>query len=1063
MKKRKIEVNEDNLLDVSERITDNSDSIKKILDGKKCPRRQRPMDLVRSKRLIGINPKQRTVLVDDQVAKSPSIDPASQDPSYLSQFDVQMFDAEEFPGAFNDIYQTRNKGTLADLERKLSYDGGWTPYAQDNGMTYGVLKVEDMENNMVPYFKTKNGYGSNDMLHTSYMDQKNELFTGNLKSTWNKKEEIRPHFKPMANMSHSWGTPIVDERDRCMPSMFRQNEKLFDSVKDTPGLNLGYDEDGLDGFHPTYRVLDKTVDELRVRPKITFEGRVIDGMKGQKRPIQAPVHTYKPDTYKVTDPYDMVPTNGSNDGPRSRENFIMKETDRANQHIEYTGAAYSSQDAIGRNVPEYMREKYKYSTRQNFTMPIPLQRFSKSQEVWNPNIGSYQLAPTARDQSIHNNYIGPSSAMGGSTTHLMDAARPTTKQTLVGLTTPAANIGPSTMRGTAHPMSVPDTTIKEISIENRLNPHVSMDTAQRVYFSDVARPTTKESTLDQIMPSNISQNKIYCQMNDWARPTTKETTVDIPYGPIVSATNHQYRTNLQDLPRPTTKETTIGIPYQTNLTPNYQQQRAPNPTDLARQTMKETTVGIPFGPTPTPMNYQRTPHPQDLARETTKETTVQTPWSTFLSPGQTQGTAHPLDIPRQTTKETTVQTPWSTFVSDTRHGQQTPHLQDLMKTTTKEMTVGVPNQLFVEAVNQQGPSHLQDVARHTMKEHSVQIPHQLFVQGGTHCAAPLQDIAKQTMKETTVGIPRASILDPNVYRGMAPSQDVARTTMREALVQIPFNSNVMGGSGINAMDRSPLRTTTKEQTAVLPQNHHLTGAAYRPVAGMQDQAKPTLKECTIQIPYNTNITSVDSRPRAGLQDQARPTTREQTVQIPYNMHLRSDEMVGPASTFNRTPLKMTTKETTIDHEHGPNPTLDTMGHGYGYLSTKMHAPTTNRQFTCEEVYVAPLLGDLKPRSYLDAYNARVDDRKDLLHFYRTPTNSNINMGPDPDKIKIRLREDDRPTHSLGPIYSVNNHLDRLQPQTLFKNSNPNASDRFIDPSLLKQLESNPYNISITTS
>ena len=40
---------------------------------------------------------------------------------------------------------------------------------------------------------------------------KNELFTGNLKTTWNKKEEVRPFFTPVADLSYIYGTPVRPE------------------------------------------------------------------------------------------------------------------------------------------------------------------------------------------------------------------------------------------------------------------------------------------------------------------------------------------------------------------------------------------------------------------------------------------------------------------------------------------------------------------------------------------------------------------------------------------------------------------------------------------------------------------------------------------------------------------------------------------------------------------------------------------------------------------------------------------------------------------------------------
>ncbi len=155
------------------------------------------------------------------------------------------------------------------------------------------------------------------------------------------------------------------KREQILPGKYHQNELPFTQQKVTPGVGLKANEDGKHGFHSMYRTRELTVDDLRIKPKITYEGRTVDGMKGQMRPIQAPVMTYKPETFKETSSKDLLPTDNLADGPKTRDKFIMRDPHRANQHIEYTGGAYTSHEAVGKNVPEHMREKLKYSQRQN--------------------------------------------------------------------------------------------------------------------------------------------------------------------------------------------------------------------------------------------------------------------------------------------------------------------------------------------------------------------------------------------------------------------------------------------------------------------------------------------------------------------------------------------------------------------------------------------------------------------------------------------------------------------------------------------------------------------------
>ena len=1274
--KRSLNDTEKNLLDVSEKITDNADSIRRILreeKNTKCNRAQRQLDLVRSKRIVGSEFE-----LDNNMANFPNINNDhyndnnyDKKPEYLSQFEAQTFDAEGLPSATNDIYQTNDKAKLSDLERKLSYQEGWSQY-NNNIMTYGIVPDDQFtHDNMVPYFSTKHGYGSNDLHNEAAINYKNELFTGNLKSTWNKKQELKPLFVPTANQSYVHGTPIYTEEDvsRYMPGRYRQNELVFDKVQVTPGLNIGYNDVGTHGFHPMFRSLDKTVDELRIKPKITYEGRIIEGKKGQERPIQAPVISYRPESFKMTTEDDLLPTNNVVDGPKTRDNFIMKETDRASQHIEYTGGAYTNQEAVGRNVPEHMREKYKYSTKSNFILPKPLQKFSKTETKFNANLGSYDLPFTSRDQSVHNNHVGIMGNVPGSTTYtnLMDNAKSTLKEIIASLPQTHTNVSSNTMRGTIHPMDIANPTIKETTIENKLNPHASsLSSMQRVYFSDVAKTTTKEQTCGPIIPSNATQNtNLYTNLTDNAKTTIKEQTTQIPYQTIITPINQHQGSIISDMAKPTMKEQSVQIPYQTmttpihqqqgsvisgiarttikeqsvqipyqtTITPINQQQRAPNPSDIAKTTTKEQSVQIPYQKMITPINqqqradisdiarttlkeqsvqtpyqnmitpinqqqrasnpsdiakitlreqttqipyqniitpinqHQRTPDPSDIAKTTMKEQTVQVPHQNTITPINQQQGYTISDIAKTTTKEQTVQTPWNNFILPINQQQRAPNLSDVMKTTVKEQTVQIPYQTTITPINQQqrasnlsditkttikeqtiqiprnnfilpinqqqrapNPSDvmkttikeqtvqvpyqttitpinqhqratISDIARTTMKEQTVQVPYQTMTTPiNQHQGAIISDIAKTTIKEQTTQIPYQNVITPINQKQRANISDIMKTTIKEQTVQIPYQNlitpiNQQQGSTISdvaknttkettvvipyntnttsisqqqgkasTFDRTPLRITTKESTVDLPRQTMLTAINQQQGSTISDVARPTMKEQTVQIPYNTGLANPINKQRApNPQDTARTTLKEQTVQIPYNTNaVAVDQENGQASTFNRTPLRSTTKETTIDNEYIGAVNNDVYGRGYGYMAENMYAPNTNKQFTCQEVYIAPLEGESKNRSYNDAYDsyhANVDDRKELLHWYRTPTNSNVNIGPDVNNINVELKNDDKRAYVPIIGYSVNNQLDRLKSGTTIKSINTVDSDRFIDPLLLQQLQSNPYNIA----
>lgn len=1064
--------NENDLLNISEKLTDNAYSIRRILRddssvrNTKCKRMQTPYD----------SQAEQQFGDDDRCSDGPS------QPAYLSQFDPQTFDCDGDPSAPNDIYHSSDKSKLADLERNLSYQQGWSEYGQVKSMDYGVMPDRELvHNNMVPFFSLKQGYGSNDSQSESLMNYKNQLFSGNLRDTWKPKTEISPLFAPMKNLSHIQGAPVMseDEISRYMPGRYHQGEKPFDDVKVTPGVNLQHNELGTHGFHTMYRNLPKTVDELRVKPKITHEGRIIEGMRGQARPLQAPVISYRPETFKTNTTNDLLPTSNVTEGPKTRDNFIMKETDRAHQHIEYTGGAYTSHDAVQRNVPEHMQAKHKYSTKLNYKLPKPLQKFSKVEAQFNPNLKSYDLPFTSRDQIINNERIGSAASSTGTSiyTNLTDAPRTTLKEIVAEQPSTHSMVAPNTMRGTVHPMDIANTTIKETTVVNPLNPNApNLNTVQRVYLSDTAKTTMRETTAGEpVQPMNAGMNNnLYTNWTDIAKPTTKETTVGIPYQTMVTPVNQQQRApDYQDSQKTTMREITVQTPWNNFVTPVNQQQRAPDHQDLQKTTMRETTVQTPWNNFVTPVNQQqRAPDYQDSQKTTMREITSQTPWNNFVTPvNQQQRAPNHQDLQKTTMREITVQTPHNNFVTPINQQQRAPDYQDLQKTTMRETTVQTPHNNFVTPVNQQqrAPDY-QDSQKTTMKEITSQIPWNNFVTpvNQQQRAPDYQDLQKTTMRETTVQIPYNTTITAVGQFQRAPNpQDAARTTTKEQTVVIPYQSTL---TAVGQYQRAPnpqdvARTTIKEQTVVIPYNTHTTG-----VNQQQGQAsafdrtplRQTIKETTVDIARNNNVVAVNqAQPTLHPQDNLRTTTKEQTVQIPYNTHTTGvNRQQGQASTFDRTPLRSTTKETTIDNEYLGMAQGDISGRGYGYMAANPSASNTNKQFTCQEVYIGPLEGENRNRSYEDAYNAEINDRKEILQQYRAPTNSGVDMGPDPSMLTIQVRDDNN--RAPGPIIgcTVNNQLDRLSRQSSIRPDSTIPEDRFIDPVLIQQLQTNPYNIPI---
>ena len=807
----------DDLLEISESLTDNSNSIKRILSNKKRiglkgQPTMSPEEEFRTKRLIGVDPSYKWMSIDDDNATYPAglvdtiyyqpnvFNPAEKpvktpEPSYLYQFEEQTYDNIGLPQAPNDIYRSNDKTKLSDLERQLSYQGGWSQYNQDKKMSYGVVSDQDMiHDNMMPFFSTKTGYGTNDLHNVAAMDRKKELFTGNLTTEWRQKQEVKTLFNPVADMSYVYGTPIrpEGEESRYIPGRYYQNELLWDPERITPGLNLDYNEIGTQGNFDMVRMLPKNVDELRTlsNPKITDEGRIIVGLHGSNRPVQAEVISYRPDGFKVTTEEDLLPKSDLNSGPKTRENFIMKEQNRPDQQIEYTGGAYTDAGALNQIGPDDIRPMLKISTKPIFTLPKPLQKFAKNETEFNPNIKSFQNHVTARSQTGDSDHCGPATNLARGNVNIQDSAKQTIKEVMSAPN--QTYIGANTMRGTAIIMDVANPTMKEVTEQNKLNPNVGVNTMQRVYLSDIARPTMSEATLTAIVPSNIDSgdNNMYANWTDEQKITMKQTTIEIPRNTQVVALDQAQRApDPQDLPRITTKQTTVSIPLQTMVVPVDQSQRAPNPQDRPRTTLKQTTNGIVRENFITPIDQaQRVPDPQDTPRTTLKQTTVQTPWNTFTTPiNQSQRAPDPQDRPRVTGKQLTVEIPYNTMVTPINQSQRAPDPQDRPRVTGKELTVEIPYNTMITPVNQsQRAPDPQDQLRTTIKESTVIIPYNTMVTpvDQSQRAPDPQDRPRVTAKQLTVDIPRNTNTTPVNQSQRAPDpQDRPRNTQKQSTCQ----------------------------------------------------------------------------------------------------------------------------------------------------------------------------------------------------------------------------------------------------------------------------------------
>lgn len=182
-----------------------------------------------------------------------------------------------------DNEKIENYGTLSYNERRNNIPNPSFEIIPDNEniifktvkngkYSKGVNVYEKGHNNMEPFFSSSVKQNLNENANKTLL----ENFTGS-DVIYKHKKETNMFFKPEKN-DEVFGKKITREDERFIPSISKNNVLPFDQIKVGKGLNKSVNELTTNvGFHDDYRPLGqgkyKSVDELRVQPKITYEGR----------------------------------------------------------------------------------------------------------------------------------------------------------------------------------------------------------------------------------------------------------------------------------------------------------------------------------------------------------------------------------------------------------------------------------------------------------------------------------------------------------------------------------------------------------------------------------------------------------------------------------------------------------------------------------------------------------------------------------------------------------------------------------------------------------------------
>ena len=407
------------------------------------------------------------------------------------------------------------------------------------------IKKESFHGNQVPFIKNKNQQNITNNVYSNTLGR----YTGNDETYRPKKVEVKSFFDLTPNNSYVYGSPSYTEtigNDRYVPSQKRQGEKPFQDIRVGPGLAAGFTAEPVGGLNQSNArdyVLPKNIDELRVltNPKLTYEGRVVAGLKSGQRGLQAKPVKHRPERY-----YNSTPERGNLSSAvkasQLREKYYMKPTQKQNQK-PYFGTLGQGQI----NKPR-KEGAYRKSTKNNYMTPTPRNAYREDAWVFCDNsiesgVGDYgknsiENKPNERDttqdrQHFNNLTITVKKLI----TPIVDFFRRTRKENFIGNMRPDGNMSAAmpSKQTVYDPTDVARTTMKEQNIDNDYVGQLKGPNQGIAYDpDDIARTTIKEQ--------NIHNNTPYINMNpqqprsvriydpeDIAKTTLKEVTIDNEY------------------------------------------------------------------------------------------------------------------------------------------------------------------------------------------------------------------------------------------------------------------------------------------------------------------------------------------------------------------------------------------------------------------------------------------------------------------------------------------------------------------------------------------------------
>lgn len=391
------------------------------------------------------------------------------------------------------------------------------------------IPLDDFKhNNMEPFFGSSIKQNMNE---TSSHQTILENFTGvgGYKSENPKVENVC--FADIKNNSGSANQSSYEqEYQRMQQSKYKNNELPFEQTWVGPGLDDGYESrPSQAGFQPDDRtfVMPKSVDELRTanNPKLSYEGRTVDGQKGHKLGLQSKIAKNKVSTFYENSPDRYFKTTGAYKKNKYRSTTIIKDTNRKHS-TSYAGNLYKN---IGNEQGAKLQATKKHLLREFGVRNLEQKNIGKPEFSYGKeNILVYN---NERDVTATRTYEGNLTSLVKSIiAPVQDIFKPTTKQYTTFSNREFGELQTNIPNKPTlyDPNDVAKTTIKETFIHDARTGNLAGENKHITYDpDDVMKKTLKETLPDYENVINM-QSKVFKQTiydpSDVAKTTVRETT-----------------------------------------------------------------------------------------------------------------------------------------------------------------------------------------------------------------------------------------------------------------------------------------------------------------------------------------------------------------------------------------------------------------------------------------------------------------------------------------------------------------------------------------------------------